>query len=404
MAISVKISWYDRLLMNISLQQKLLLPAYLSGLLLIALFLCAGGKTPALSSTQLTWLAVGGWVAIVLVALAVSKNLLPLLNHIENVMSIIAKGDVGQRVGFSGNDEFGKIGSAIDTTINELTQLIAVTAKTSEQLQREGGSIEAESVATRKALTLQHEHILQCSQGMNQMTESIAEVAQHSNEAERMASGTRSQMRSMAQLLDDWLSKVRQLNTDMAESSRTGQALQDTSEKMGSMLGVIQSISEQTNLLALNAAIEAARAGDAGRGFAVVADEVRQLSIRTSNATVEIRNMLGNLQQTSNAMLGRVADSVDATAQMTGHAEHVQREVHSLAESMEQISGRNQQVAAATAEQAAMCLRARDDLASILQVSQTSVGQIGRVSEGNAGILATVDTLSRALARYRSYK
>ncbi|MGH8354567.1 MAG: methyl-accepting chemotaxis protein [Pseudomonas sp.] len=189
----------------------------------------------------------------------------------------------------------------------------------------------------------------------------------------------------------------------MAESSRAGQALQETSERMASMLGVIQSISEQTNLLALNAAIEAARAGEAGRGFAVVADEVRQLSIRTSSATVEIRTMLGNLQQTSNAMLGRVGNSVEATAQMTGHAEHVQQEVHSLAESMEQISSRNHQVAAATSEQASMCLSVRDDLASILQASETSVGQIRRVSEGNAGILATVDTLSQALARYRSY-
>lgn len=403
MSISVKISWYDRLLMNISLQQKLLLPAYLTGLLLIALLVCASGREPSLSSQQLLTLAVAGWVLIVLVALAVSKNLLPLLKHIENVMSIIAKGDVGQRVGFSGNDEFGKIGSAIDTTINELTQLIAVIAKTGEQLQREGVSIEGESVSTRRALTQQHQHILQCSQGMNNMTESIAQVAQHSTEAERMASATRSQMRSMADLLDDWLSKVRQLNADMAESSLAGQALQDTSERMASMLGVIQGISEQTNLLALNAAIEAARAGEAGRGFAVVADEVRQLSIRTSSATVEIRTMLGNLQQTSNAMLGRVGDSVVATAQMTGHAEHVQQEVHGLAESMEQISSRNHQVAAATSEQAAMCLRMRDDLAAILQASETCVGQISRVSEGNAGILATVDTLSQALARYHRY-
>jgi len=403
MSISVKISWYDRLLMNISLQQKLLLPAYLTGLLLIALLLCASGEEPSLSPKQLLALAGAGWVLIVLVALAVSKNLLPLLKHIENVMSIIAKGDVGQRVGFSGNDEFGKIGSAIDTTINELTQLIAVIAKTGEQLQREGVTIEGESVSTRRALTQQHQHILQCSQGMNQMTESIAQVAQHSTEAERMARATRSQMRSMADLLDDWLSKVRQLNADMAESSLAGQALQDTSERMASMLGVIQGISEQTNLLALNAAIEAARAGEAGRGFAVVADEVRQLSIRTSSATVEIRTMLGNLQQTSNAMLDRVGDSVEATAQMTGHAEHVQQEVHNLSGSMEQISSRNHQVAAATSEQAAMCLRMRDDLAAILQASETSVGQIGRVSEGNAGIIATVGTLSQALARYRRY-
>ncbi len=46
--------------------------------------------------------------------------------------------------------------------------------------------------------------------------------------------------------------------------------LVEASEKIESILGIIQSIADQTNLLALNASIEAARAGEYGKGFAVV--------------------------------------------------------------------------------------------------------------------------------------
>jgi methyl-accepting chemotaxis protein len=49
--------------------------------------------------------------------------------------------------------------------------------------------------------------------------------------------------------------------------------------------------------LALNAAIEAARAGEQGRGFAVVADQVRELSAKSSESAVEIRNLLDRSEQ-----------------------------------------------------------------------------------------------------------
>lgn len=88
-------------------------------------------------------------------------------------------------------------------------------------------------------------------------------------------------------------------------------------EKMNTIIEMITGIADQTSLLSLNASIEAARAGDAGKGFAVVAGEISSLASQTKSATVNITELIQNI----NAELREVSAAIDlATDSSRSHA------------------------------------------------------------------------------------
>jgi len=107
--------------------------------------------------------------------------------------------------------------------------------------------------------------------------------------------------------------RIDQLAKAMEVTTQSIEQLSQEAQSIGAVLDVIKSVAEQTNLLALNAAIEAARAGEHGRGFAVVADEVRSLAARTSQATLEIVEVVRKNHDLSLSAVSSMQSSLSRT-------------------------------------------------------------------------------------------
>ena len=173
---------------------------------------------------------------------------------------------------------------------HDLTNTAQVVLRSTER-QRVRAEEVAQSVQTIRSNVTEVNHRVEQASGIS---EEAWKVADQGTNVVRMTADTSEHLAKEVSQMADAVSK-----------------LGEQSERVSGIVSTIGDIAEQTNLLALNAAIEAARAGDQGRGFAVVAEEVRALSVRTSQATGEITEVIRTIQIETGLAVNRMRTTVE---------------------------------------------------------------------------------------------
>lgn len=157
--------------------------------------------------------------------------------------------------------------------------------------------------------------------GSNETAESIQDqllqtesIQGYILQVKKTASSIETNMGSTAAMVSEGQEKMNALAQQVEQSMKANELvlrqmeeLNAHTQKMNTIIETITSIANSTGMLALNASIEAARAGEAGRGFAVVADEISGLANQTKAATVNITELIANI----NSELADVAKAVN---------------------------------------------------------------------------------------------
>jgi methyl-accepting chemotaxis protein len=143
------------------------------------------------------------------------------------------------------------------------------------------------------------------------VTETVATIEQISQTAEssndRAKAVAESSLRAVdngvagRRAVDDTVTVMGDVKTRTESIANSILALAEQAQAIGEIITVVNNVADQTNILAFNAAIEASRAGEQGKGFGVVANEIKSLADQSKKATVQVRQILGEIQRATNS-------------------------------------------------------------------------------------------------------
>nr|WP_143547951.1 methyl-accepting chemotaxis protein [Rhodopirellula sp. SM50] len=255
-------------------------------------------------------------------------------------------------------------------------QILATTSQQSAGTQEQAATV-AEVVATA-------DEIAQSAAQAALRADDVAKSARHTDEIGNV--GLRA-IEDSVQAMD----KVKLQVESIADSMLS---LAERATAIGEITATVSEIAEQTNVLALNASVEASRAGEHGKGFAVVAAEVKSLAQESKRATAQVRVILSEIQQATNAAVlsteqgtRTVHDANEVIGQAGGT-------IHSLATTLAESAQTASQISATANQQAAAVGQLNHGIRNIDTVTKQSVEAIGHIEDAARNLAALSDELA----------
>ncbi|MCG7781289.1 methyl-accepting chemotaxis protein [Lelliottia amnigena] len=254
-------------------------------------------------------------------------------------------------------------GLNLRSLVDDVGTQIAGISTISQQVAKEGASLQARSEETADDLQ-------QTAAAVEEIASAVEQTAQTAGEAILMADRTSASAHSG--------------ETAMKQTIGMMQSVSKDNSQIVDIIGVIDRIAFQTNILALNAAVEAARAGEAGRGFAVVAAEVRNLAQHSASAAKEIKTLIEKNVASVNAGVSMVEQTETHLTAMIGN--------------VLQVTSLIKEIGHATQEQTLALTLINESISRIGTMTHNNTGMVDNVTNAANHLTQRTTRLQQAIA------
>lgn len=346
---------------------------------------------------------LGGWLPAV-ATFVLASVILQLL--VQPIISLAEKSKqtfenpITQLVYTGRSDEIGQLGLVMAAQRAQARTILGRVSTSSSVMSGVAEATFAAVEETTDGVDRQQREVEQVATAMNEMSATVAEVAQSAEETSLASQQVLGETRDGEQLVQDTIADINALSVAVEQATEVIEKLRVDSEKIGSVVVVISNIASETNLLALNAAIEAARAGEQGRGFAVVADEVRNLASNTQNSTDEIQAMIKSIQASSAEAVAAMGRGKDSAVQSVEQIEKVGSSFEVISSGINRINDMNIHIATASEQQRSVSEEMNRNVVGIMDIANDTLAHADTTAEQTECLVKLVAELQLLVKQF----
>lgn len=339
--------------------------------------------------------ALGGWWT--------ARGIVQATNSLLARVQEMAAGasDLTARVPVETHDELGLLADNFNNTIGKIQTVVRRIREASVQLLSTAAEIAAAARQQETSVQTLGSSTAEIAASVRQITATSKELSSTMNEVSDRSERVASLADAGRNRLEDMENAVKQLVTATSSVSGKLSVIRDKADGINVVVTTITKVADQTNLLSINAAIEAEKAGEYGRGFLVVAREIRRLADQTAVATLDIENMVRQMQDAVSAGVMQmdkfsedVRTGVARIAELSEHMGQIIEEVHTLSERFCQVNDgvRNQALGAEQINDA------MTQVTTVTQQTRESIDEFKRATEHLRG---SIDSINQEVSQFK---
>ncbi|HBF29769.1 PAS domain-containing methyl-accepting chemotaxis protein [Rhizobium sp.] len=282
------------------------------------------------------------------------------VNSIATALTRLADGDLSFTLDQPFAPDFEDLRRTMNEALIQMRNTLGAVAHSTGQIDNGTREISQSAEDLSKRTEQQAASLEETAAALDEITVNVKNASKRADEARHAASTASANAERSGKVVDDAVGAMSRI--------------ENSSNQISNIIGVIDEIAFQTNLLALNAGVEAARAGEAGKGFAVVAQEVRELAQRSAQAAKEIKDLIRNSSNEVSTGVKLVSETGEALRT-------IQQNIVTVNEHMEAITS-----------------SAREQATGLSEVN-SAVNQMDHVTQQNAAMVEETNAASATLAQ-----